>query len=107
MGQEIVIVNGDILLVGANFNGAEDIFIVGEHFVTFAYVHISFYSHSLAVWKCMEYEVEGSRPRGRPTWKEVVQKDCQARNLNREDAMDRGSMEEADKDWMMITMVGG
>jgi len=44
------------------------------------------------VKKCMEYEVEGSRPTGRPkrTWKEVVQKDCQARNLNREDAMDRG-----------------
>ena len=40
----------------------------------------------------MEYEVQGSRPRGRPkrTWKEVVQKNCQARNLNREDAMDRG-----------------
>jgi len=42
------------------------------------------------VKKCMEYEVEGSRPRGRPnrTWGEVVQKDCQAGNLNREDAMD-------------------
>jgi len=41
------------------------------------------------VKKCIEYEVEGSRPRGRPkrTWKEVVQKDCQARNLNKEDAM--------------------
>ena len=24
------------------------------------------------------------------TWKEVVQKDCQARNLNNEDAIDRG-----------------
>ena len=35
------------------------------------------------------YEVEGSRPRGM-TWREAVQKDCQARNLNREDAMDRG-----------------
>jgi len=36
------------------------------------------------VKKCMEYEVEGCRPRDRPkrTWKEVVQKDCQARNLN-------------------------
>jgi len=36
--------------------------------------------------------VEGSRPRGRPnrTWTEVVQKDCHAHNLNREDAMDRG-----------------
>ena len=43
------------------------------------------------VKKCMEYEVEGSGPRGRPkrTWREVVQKDCQAHNLNREDAMDR------------------
>ena len=40
----------------------------------------------------MEYEVDGSRPRGRPKrkWKEVVQKDCQACNLNKEDAMDRG-----------------
>jgi len=43
------------------------------------------------VKKSMEYEVKGSRPRVRPkrTWKEVVQKDCQARNLNRQDAMDR------------------
>jgi len=40
----------------------------------------------------MEYEVESSRPRGRPKriWKEVVQKDCQACTLNKEDAMDRG-----------------
>jgi len=44
------------------------------------------------VKKCMEYVVEGSRPRGSPkrTWTEVVQKGYQARNLNREDAMDRG-----------------
>jgi len=34
--------------------------------------------------------VEDARPRGRPkrTWTEVVQKDCQACKLNREDAMD-------------------
>jgi len=39
----------------------------------------------------MEYEVEGSRPRGKPnrTWTEVVQKDCQAHKLNKRDAMDR------------------
>ena len=39
----------------------------------------------------MEYEVEGSKPRGRPkrTWKEVVREDCQARKLNKEDAVDR------------------
>jgi len=43
------------------------------------------------VKKCMEHEVEGSRPRGRPkkTWKEVVCEDCQARKLNKEDAMSR------------------
>jgi len=41
--------------------------------------------------KCVKYEVEGCRPRCRPkrTWREVVQKDCQARKLNRDDAMDR------------------
>jgi len=35
--------------------------------------------------------VEGARPRGRPkkTWREIVDKDCQARGLNREDATDR------------------
>jgi len=51
--------------------------------------------------KCMEYEVEGSRPRGRPkrTWKEVVQKDCQARNLNKEDAMDPGR-------WKKLIQIG-
>ena len=43
------------------------------------------------VKKCMEYEVEGSRSRGRPkrTWKEVVPEDCQARKMNKEDAVDR------------------
>ena len=43
------------------------------------------------VKKCMEYEVEGARPRGRPkkTWREIVEKDCQACKLNREDAKDR------------------
>jgi len=43
--------------------------------------------------KCMEYEVEGVRPRGRPkkTWTDIVQNDCQTCKLNREDAMDRNS----------------
>jgi len=37
------------------------------------------------------YEVEGTRPRGRPnkTWREIVETDCRARGLNTEDAMDR------------------
>jgi len=38
----------------------------------------------------MEYDAGGSRPRGKPkrTWRKVVEKDCQARKLNTEDAMD-------------------
>ena len=42
------------------------------------------------VKKCTEYEVEGPRPRGRPkrTWREVVREDCQARKMNKEDAID-------------------
>ena len=39
------------------------------------------------VKKCMEHEAAGSRPK--KTWKEVVREDCQARKLNKEDAMDR------------------
>jgi len=40
--------------------------------------------------KRVENEVEGARPRGRPknTWAEVVQQDCHARKLIKEDAMD-------------------
>ena len=42
------------------------------------------------VKKCMEYEVDGARPRSRPkkTWKDNVEKDCQTHGLNREDVMD-------------------
>ena len=43
------------------------------------------------VKNCMEYEVVGSRTRGRPkrTWLEVVQRDChcQVRGLSEDDAM--------------------
>jgi len=37
--------------------------------------------------------VEGTRPRRRPkkTWREIVEKDCRARGLNTEDAMDRST----------------
>jgi len=43
------------------------------------------------VKKCIEYEVQGPRPRGRPkrTWREVVREDCQACKMNKEDAIDR------------------
>jgi len=65
----------------------------------FAFIFSSFLSNW--VKKCMEYEVKGSRPRGRPkrTWREVVQKACQACKLNREDATDRSS-------WKNLIKVG-
>jgi len=52
------------------------------------------------VKKCMEYEVEGPRPKGRPkrTWREVVEKDSQTRKLNKEDAMDRSKRRKLIKD---------
>ena len=57
------------------------------------------------VKKCMEHEVEGSRPRGRPkkTWKEVVREDCQARELNR-GCHGPLQMEKGDKGSTMIRM---
>jgi len=52
------------------------------------------------VKKCMEYEVESPRPRGRPkrTWREVVKEDCQAHKLNTEDVMDRSKWRKLIKD---------
>jgi len=52
------------------------------------------------VKKCMEYEVEGPRPRGRPkrTWREVVKEDCEACKLNKEDAKDRSKWRKLIKD---------
>ena len=73
------------------------------------------------VWACvekrwwlgeeiMEYEVEGTRPRGRPkrTWREVVKKECQARKLNKEDAMDHSRWRKLIKDvwWSGWVWVG-
>ena len=52
------------------------------------------------VKKCIEYEAEGSRPRGRPkrTRREVVREDYQACKLSREDAVDRGKWRKLIKD---------
>jgi len=54
------------------------------------YEHVLQKEDNDSVKKCMEYEVEGARPRGRRkmAWIEAVQKDCQASKLNREDNMD-------------------
>jgi len=45
------------------------------------------------VKKCVEYEVEGVRPRCRPKkiWKEIVEKDCKVCGLNRDDAVDHST----------------
>ena len=52
------------------------------------------------VKKCMEYEAEGPRPRGRSkrTCREVVKKDCQTRKMNKDDAMDRSRWRKLIKD---------
>jgi len=44
--------------------------------------------------------VEGVRPRGQPkkTWRQIVEKDCQACKLNREDAMDHSRWREQIRD---------
>jgi len=58
------------------------------------------------VKKCMEYEVESSRPIERPkrTWTEVVQGDYQAHKLNREDDMDCSKWRKLIKGGLMITI---
>jgi len=55
------------------------------------------------VKKCMEYEVEDPRPRGRPKriWREVVEKHCQARKLNKEDAV--MSDDQDDCEWVNVS----
>ena len=72
--------------------GIDDIILILQQNRLRWYWHVLRKEDTDWVKKCMEYEVGGSRPRDKPnrTWKEVVQKDCQAHNLNKEDAMDRG-----------------
>jgi len=55
---------------------------------------------ALKAKKRMEYEVGGSKPRSssKRTWREVVQKDGQAHNLNREDAVLRTRWRKLTKD---------
>ena len=55
----------------------------------------------------MENEVQGARPKGTPkkTWTEIVQKDYQARKLNREDVMDHNRWKKQTKDRKMVVIV--
>jgi len=72
--------------------GIDDIILILQQKRLRWYGHVLRKENTDWVKKCMEYEVQGSRPRDRPkrTWKEVVQKYCQARNLNKENAVGRG-----------------
>jgi len=60
------------------------------------YGHVLQKEDSDWVMKCMVYEVEGAKPRGRPekTWIEIVVKDCQAQRIRRMPliVIDGGSM---------------
>ena len=69
--------------------GMEDIILVLQQNRLRRYGHVLRKDDDDWVKKCMEYEVMGSRPRGRPksTWLEVVQRDCEVRGLSKDDAM--------------------
>jgi len=71
--------------------GFDDIILVLQRNRLQWYGHVLRKEDNNWVKKCVEYEVAGAIPRGRPnkTWREIVDRDCQARRLNREDAMDR------------------
>jgi len=71
--------------------GADDIALILQQNRLRWYGHVLRKDDYNSVKKFMECEVEGPRPRGRPkrTWREVVREHCQARKLNKEDAMDR------------------
>ena len=72
--------------------GIDDIVLIVQQNRLRWYGHVLREEDTDWVKKCTEYEVEGFRARGKPkrSWIEDVQKDCQVRSLNREDAMDRG-----------------
>jgi len=71
--------------------GIDDIALVLQQNRLCRYGHVPRKDDDDWVKKCMAYKVQGPRPRGRPkrTWREVVREDCQARKINKEDAMDR------------------
>ena len=58
--------------------GVDDIALILQQNRLRWYGHVLRKNDDDWVKKCMEYEVKGSRPRGRPkrTWKEVVREDC-------------------------------
>jgi len=68
--------------------GIDDVTLVLQQNRLRWYGHVLWKEDTAWVKKCMEYEVEGSRPKGR-LGERLCKKDCQVHNLNREDAMVR------------------
>jgi len=58
---------------------------LGKDFTLFTFTLAWFMYVNDWVKKCMEYEVEGARPK--KTWREIVGKDCQVRSMNVEDVL--------------------
>ena len=71
--------------------GIDDIILILQQNRLRWYGHVLRKEDTDWVKKCMEYEVDGCKPKGGPkrTVGEVVQRDFQACSLNRENAMDR------------------
>jgi len=90
--------------------GIDDMIFVLQRNRLRLYGHVLWKEDNDWVNKCTEYEVEGPRPRRRPerTLREVVEKDCQAHKLNKEDAMDCSRWEKLIKDgwWSGWVSVG-
>jgi len=66
--------------------GLDDIISVLQHNRLRWYGHVLRKEDNDWVKKCMECKVVG---RPKKTWRVIVEKDCQARKLNREDTVDR------------------
>ena len=85
--------------------GIDDIALVLQQNRLRWYGHVLQKDYDDWVKKCMEYEVEGPRPRGRP--KRTCREVDGACKLNKEDAMDRCKWrkpQEGDKGCPMIRM---
>jgi len=80
--------------------GVDDIALILQQNRLHWYGHVPRKEDDDWVKKCMEYEVEGPRPRGRPnrTWRDVVREDCQACKINKEDTIDRCNWRKMIKD---------
>jgi len=73
--------------------------VIQQHRLTW-YGHVLRKDENDWVKKCMDYEVERVRPRGRQkkTWSEVIEKDCQIQQICKEDNTDHRKWRKLIKD---------